>query len=121
LVIAFDYVVVVNIQSPVETLKPVVEKSNNNKVSAQKNVDQKKHEKLPVPESNAIVNPRAVMVHIEDTPIASRAVMAAFGLENVAHQTVTPSFVFRISEVKAPKDWDLPWISGHCLDERPHK
>ena len=43
-------------------------------------VKQHAQEKLVVVESNAIGNPRAVMVHLEDTPIALRAVMTAVGL-----------------------------------------
>jgi hypothetical protein len=47
--------------------------------------------------------------------------MAALWFENVAHEAITTPFVFRISEVKTPEDGNLPRISCHSLDERPHK
>ena len=61
------------------------------------------------------------MVHVEDAPVTRRAVMAAFRLENVAHEAVSAAFVFRISQVEAPEDGHLAWIRSHSLDERPYK
>ena len=82
-------------------------------------VDEEEHEELAVPEANTIVDPRAVMVHVEDAAIAGGTMMATLRLENVAHQTVTASFVLRITEMEAPEDGYLTWISRHALNERP--
>jgi len=71
LAVAFLYVIVVDVQRPVDTLKPVVKESNDHEIRAQENVDQKQHEKFTVPKANAIINPRAVMVHVKYTSITS--------------------------------------------------
>jgi hypothetical protein len=57
------------------------------------------------------------MVHIEYASIASRAMMASLWLENVAHQAISSPFVFVITKMEAPEDWDLTRISGHRLEE----
>ncbi len=44
-------------------------------------VDEKEDEVLAVPESNAVVDPGAVVVHVDHTAVADRAVMAALRLE----------------------------------------
>jgi hypothetical protein len=38
-----------------------------------------------------------MMIHVENTPVACRTVMAAFWLENIAHKAIPPSFVLWIS------------------------
>jgi len=47
--------------------------------------------------------------------------MASFWLEYVAHQTVSSSFVFVVTEMESPKDGDLPGICGHGLKEGPNQ
>ena len=59
------------------------------------------------------------MVHIEHTPIATRAMMASFRFEYVTHQTVSTALILRVTQVEAPEDWNLTWVSGHRLDEGP--
>jgi len=59
------------------------------------------------------------MVHVEHTSVAGRAVMAALRLKYVAHEAIAATFVLRVSQVKAPEDWHLTWVSCHCLDEGP--
>jgi len=57
------------------------------------------------------------MVHVKNAPVAGRAMMAALWLENIAHQAVTTSFVLRVTEMEAPKDWHLSGICRHRLHE----
>jgi hypothetical protein len=59
------------------------------------------------------------MVHVEHASVASAAVMASLGFENVAHQAVTTTLVLRVAQVKAPKDRNLAGVSGHGLYEGP--
>ena len=59
------------------------------------------------------------MVHVEDAPVTGRAVMAAFRLENVAHEAVTAALLLWITQMKAPKNWNLARVSCHSLNERP--
>jgi len=47
--------------------------------------------------------------------------MASLWLEHVAHQAISSSFVFVISQMESPKDWHLARISGHRLEERPYQ
>jgi len=62
-----------------------------------------------------------MVIHVKHTSIASRAMMASLWLEYVAHQTITPTLVLRITQMEAPKDWHLSRISSHSLDERPNQ
>lgn len=59
------------------------------------------------------------MIHIQNASVACRAVMAPLRLKDVAHQTVTSSFVFVIAKMEAPEHWYLAWVSRHGLKERP--
>ena len=80
-------------------------------------VDEEQNEELAVPKADAVVNPWAVMVHIEHTPVARRAVMTPLWLKNVAHKAVSASLILRISQVEAPKYGYLAWIGSHGLYE----
>jgi len=61
------------------------------------------------------------MVHVQDTPITGRAVMASLRLEDVAHQAIPPSFILRVSQIEAPEDRDLARVSKHGLEEGPNE
>ena len=61
------------------------------------------------------------MVHVQHTPFAGGAVMAAFRLEDVAVQTVTTALVLGVAQMEAPEDGHLSRVSRHRLDEGPHK
>lgn len=74
---------------------------------------------LAVPETDAVIYPGAMMVHVEDAAVARRAVMTALGFEHVTHEAVTASLVFVVSQVEAPEYGDLPRISCHRLEKRP--
>ena len=88
-------------------------------VGREKDVNEEQHEVLAVPEAHTVVDPRAVMVHVEHTSVAHRAVVTSLWLEHVAHQAIPSAFVLWVAQVKAPENGDLPRVSSHGLDERP--
>ena len=109
--------IVVNIHRPLNAFKPSITHRNCDVVSDDKNIDQQKNEKFPVPEADTIVDPRTMMVHIKNTPIARRTVMASLWLENVTHQAITATLILWVTKMEAPKDWNLSWVSSHRLYE----
>ena len=102
-----------------DRLKPSESHGRSDPVRDDQNVDEKKYEELAIPEANAIVDPRAVMVHVENAAIARGTMMATLGFEDVAHQAVTASFVLRVTKMEAPEDWNLTRIGCHTLNEWP--
>ena len=61
---------VVSVERPLDALEPGEAHGDYYEVGDDEHVDQQQDEKFAVPESNAIVNPGAVMVHVEHAPIA---------------------------------------------------
>ncbi len=57
--------------------------------SDEKGVDDQEHEGLSVLETDAVAEPRTVVVHHEDAALACAAVMGSFGFENLADQAVS--------------------------------
>ena len=51
-------------------------------------VEEQEHKIFPILEANAVVNPGAMMIHVEHASVTDRAVMASFRLEHVTDQTV---------------------------------
>ena len=47
--------------------------------------------------------------------------MAAFRLEDVAHEAVTSTLVLRVTKMEAPEHWNLSWIRRHRLYKAPHQ
>lgn len=47
-------------------------------------VEQEEQEEFSIVETDAIIKPWAVMVHVKDASVASRAMMASFGLKDMA-------------------------------------
>jgi hypothetical protein len=105
--------------SPLDCLDKIVGEETKSHVSHDEDIDEKKQEVLSVPETNAIVDPWAVVVHIQNASIAGGAVMASLRLENVAHETVSASLVLVIAEMEAPEHRNLAWIRCHRLEEGP--
>jgi len=66
-------------------------------------------EKFSVVESNAVVNPRTMMVHIQDATVADAAVMCSVRLPDIAHLAIPSSFCF-VSHVESPIFWYEAWI-----------
>jgi hypothetical protein len=60
-----------------------------------------------------------MMIHVKDTSVTSRAVMATLRFENIAHQTISPSFVFVVTQMEAPKNWNLTRVSCAGLPKGP--
>eukprot|EP00354_Favella_ehrenbergii_P001721 CAMPEP_0170461760 /NCGR_PEP_ID=MMETSP0123-20130129/7537_1 /TAXON_ID=182087 /ORGANISM="Favella ehrenbergii, Strain Fehren 1" /LENGTH=172 /DNA_ID=CAMNT_0010726845 /DNA_START=755 /DNA_END=1273 /DNA_ORIENTATION=- len=110
---------VVSVEGPLDGLEPGEGHGNGNEVSHDKHVDQEEDEELAVPEADAVVNPGAVMVHVENAAIARAAVMAPLRLEDVTHEAVAASLVLGVTQVEAPEDGDLPRICRHALNEGP--
>ena len=113
--------VIVGIEGPLDTLEPSERHTDNDPVGNDQYIDKEKDKKLAVPETNTVVNPRAMMVHVEHAPVARRAMMATLRLKYVAHEAVAATFVLRVTQVEAPEDWNLTWVSCHRLDERPYE
>lgn len=106
---------------PLDSHQELVEKSHHDVVCSKKNVDQQEQEVFAVPEANAIVDPWAMMIHVQDASIACRAMMASFRFEHIAHQAIAASLILCITKMESPEHWNLTGISGHRLKERPHK
>ena len=68
----------------VETTPALHGDENHRVEAAQEDVDEELQEELLVGIADAVVHPRAVMVHASDAVAASRAVMALRGLQRVA-------------------------------------
>ena len=62
---------------------------------------------------DTVIDPGAVMVHVQHTSIAGGAVMAAFRLEYVAHETVSTTLILRVTQMESPEDRHLTWIGRH--------
>jgi hypothetical protein len=73
------------LEAPLNCLNKIVCQCRKHKVSSCAGVEQEKHEVLPIPKTDAVVDPGTVVVHVEDTPIALRTVVAALWLKNIAH------------------------------------
>ena len=110
---------VVGIEGPLDALEPGKAHRDDHEVGDDEDIDEEEDEKFAVPKANAIVDPGAVVIHVQYASIARRAVMASLWLENVAHKAVASSFVLRVSQVESPEDGDLPRVCGHGLDEGP--
>lgn len=112
---------VVSVERPLNRLQPGKGHCDDDEVGDNKDVDEKENEEFAVPESDAVVDPGAVMVHVEDAAVARRAVMAPFWLKDVAHEAVASALVLRVTQVEAPEDWNLSRVRRHRLNEGPNQ
>lgn len=108
------------VKTPKDGLVKVVHHGQHCGVSDKEHINQEENKVLPVPKADAVVDPRAVMVHVEHASVASGAVMASLRLEDIAHEAVPPPFVFIVSQMEAPEHWNLSGISCHGLEEGPN-
>jgi hypothetical protein len=76
---------VVGVNKPLEGLNEIIGHGEENEVGCDEDIDEEEHEILSIPESHAVVNPGTMMVHVQNTPIAGRTVMASLRLEHIAH------------------------------------
>jgi hypothetical protein len=67
--------------------------------ASEEDVDEELQEELLVRVSNAIVHPRAVMVHASDAPAASRAVVALRSLKRVAFLALARHNAVKLSDL----------------------
>ena len=58
-----------------------------------------------------------MVIHVKYAPVAGGTMMASLWLENVAHQAISSSLIFIITQMESPKHWDLSRISGHSLEK----
>ena len=61
-----------------------------------------------------------MMVHVQHASVATGTMVASFRFEDVTHEAISTSLIFRIAEMEAPEHWNLAWIGSHRLDEGPH-
>jgi len=111
---------IVGVQGPLNRVDPRKKHRYCNKVGHEEHVDEEKDEEFAVPKADAVIDPWAVVVHIEHTSVAARAVMASLWLKDVAHQAISATLVLRVTQMEAPEDWNLPRICSHGLYERPN-
>ena len=64
-------------------------------------VDDEEHKELAVVEAHAVVDPGAVVVHIQDAAVADGAVVRPIGFPDVAHLAVAPPLRL-VAHVEAP-------------------
>jgi hypothetical protein len=106
-----------NVHLPLDGEHELVKHGCRYEIGGQEDINKKKHEIFAVPEANAVVNPGAVMVHVENATIAGRAVMASLRLEHVAHQAVASALIFSVAQVESPENRHLSRVCGHRLEE----
>ena len=90
-------------------------------VAGELGVDEQEDEVLAIPEANAVVDPRAVVVHVDHAPVAHGAVVAPFRLEQVAHQTVAFALLLAVVHVEAPEGRHLSRVGHDHLHEAPRE
>jgi hypothetical protein len=62
----------------------------------QKSIEQEEQEEFPIIESDAVVQPRTMMIHIKHTSVAGGTMMGSLRLEDMANQTVSSFLVLRL-------------------------
>jgi hypothetical protein len=92
----------------------------DNHYQASVDIEQELDEELSVVEANTIVDPWAMVVHVENATVADTAMMCTVGLPNIAHFTIPPSLSL-ITHVKAPIWRHHTWICHDALIERSNQ
>lgn len=91
---------------------------------------EEKQKELSVVKTNAIVEPRAMVIHVKNASITNRAMMASFWLENMTYQAISFPFFIRIVEeeslaqVSIHKFWEYYPVgrdSARFADDGLHK
>ncbi len=73
-----------------------------NEPEEEKQIKKQLHEEFTVIKPNTVVHPGAMMIHIQHTYIADRAMMASLWLKCITYQAVSLSLVFFISNIETP-------------------
>lgn len=82
-------------------------------------IGDKEYKVLPIVEAYTIVDPGAMVVHVEYALVAFRAVVWSLRFEIVANQAVFP-LPLDILRVKTEVDWNCSWIEEHWSQVAPH-
>lgn len=61
---------IISVELPVYGVHEIESHCANDEITHREGVEQQQHEVFSVPESHAVVDPRAVMVHVEHTSVA---------------------------------------------------
>jgi len=83
-------------------------------------IQQELHEELSVVEADAIVDPWAMVIHVENATVANTAMVSSIWLPYIAHLAVTPPLCL-ITHVEAPIGRHNTWICHDALVECCHQ
>ena len=109
------------LEAPGESQVKVITHGHFNHDSDGLRIYQGEHKMLPVPKTDAIVEPEAVVVHVEHAPVTRRAVVAPFRLKHVTHEAVATFLLSPLAILEAPEGWNLSGITHCCLVIRPNQ
>jgi len=96
------------------------DRGENDDEKATVRIQEKLHEELAVVEADTIVDPWAMMVHIEDAAIANTTVVSPVWLPYVAHLAVPPPLRL-VAHIEAPIGRNHTWICPDALVEDYHQ
>ena len=113
LLVLFLCAVVVGVEGPLDALEPGERHGYDDEVGDDQHVNEEQDEKFAVPKSNTVVNPGAMMIHVQHAPVARGTMMAALRLKYVAHQAVSTAFILWVTQVESPEDRYLPRVRRH--------
>mmetsp|Transcript_44548 Transcript_44548/g.128774 ORF Transcript_44548/g.128774 Transcript_44548/m.128774 type:complete len:269 (-) Transcript_44548:275-1081(-) len=89
---------------------------DNDDHEADIHVPQQLDEEFSVVEADAIVDPWAMVVHVQDATVANAAVMCAVRLPDITHLAIPPPLRF-VPHVEAPIRWNYARVSHDALVE----
>mmetsp|Transcript_94938 Transcript_94938/g.186270 ORF Transcript_94938/g.186270 Transcript_94938/m.186270 type:complete len:300 (+) Transcript_94938:65-964(+) len=92
------------------------EREDDNDEEAGVDVGEQLDEEFPVVETDAVVDPRTMVIHVQDAAVTNAAMVGAVRLPHVAHLAVAPPFGF-ITHIEAPIRRHDAGIHHHALIE----
>lgn len=98
----------------------VVKHKDNIAIHSNYYIEEQKYKIFSVPKPNAIINPGAVVVHIQNSSVSAAAVMSTLRFKNITYKAVSLASAYWISLPKPPKGRNFSWICEHGLKESPH-
>ena len=88
--------IVIRVKTPLNTFQPSVPHRDDHEVGDNQHVDQEQDEKFAIPKSNAVIDPGAVMVHLEDAEATFTAVVSPDWLPRFLPLTLRTVFVLAV-------------------------
>lgn len=81
-------------------------------------VQQKEDEVFAIPKPHAVVDPGAVVIHVEHARPAAGTMMRALWLKIMAHDAVLPGDLFMLRYLwrHAVVEWNAPWVSADSAE-----